>query len=75
MFRPSDRQQTPVFKRKQGFVHSQKAKGEKEKSLYQAFDVLYSGGQETLFTHVLDAEHACKAETMIFFCGAVKKFL
>ena len=64
---PSDRQQTPVFWRKQGFVHNQKAKRKKEKSLYQAFDVLYSGGQETLLTHVVDAKYAGIAEAMVFF--------
>lgn len=35
-----------------------KRRPEKEKSLYQAFDVLNGGGQETLLAHVVDAEHA-----------------
>ena len=44
-----------------------KRRPEKEKSLYQAFDVLNGGGQETLLAHVVDAEHAGIAEAMVFF--------
>lgn len=37
------------------------------KGFSQSFHILNRSGQETLFTHVLNAEHASKAQTMIFF--------
>ena len=37
-----------------------------------AFDILNSGGQEGLFAHVADTEHASKAQTVVNF-GLRKK--
>ena len=37
------------------------------KGLGQPFHVLNRSGQEALLAHVLDAEHASKAQAMVFF--------
>ena len=41
-------------------------KNEKEEGK-DPLDILNSGGQEGLFTHVADSEHASKAQTMVNF--------
>jgi len=48
-----------------GFCHTIKESGEK-KGLRKPLHVLNSSGQETLLTHVLNTEHASKAQAMIF---------
>ncbi len=61
----SDRQQSPYFREEdRGFV-MQSIGGAEEETISsghnQPFNVLSSGGQETLFPHVLNSKHTGKA--------------
>lgn len=63
-FRPST---NPCFeKESRDFLYKECETGKKE-SLEEAFHILDSSGQEALLTHVFNAEHASKAEPVVFF--------
>ena len=57
----------PCFeKESRDFLYKECETGKKE-SLEEAFQILDSSGQEALLTHVFNAEHASKAEPVVFF--------
>ena len=63
----SDHRQSPCFaSQNMGFSHAMNLKVE-AKGLCQPFHILNRSGQEALLAHVLDAEHASKAQAMVFF--------
>ena len=43
----------------------EEVKQKEREGLCKALHILNSGNEETLFAHVLDAEHASKAEAMV----------
>ncbi len=67
-FRATEHRQSPCLaKQDMGFKHIKKEDMGYRKGLRQPFHILNRSGQEAVFAHVANAEHASKAQAMVLF--------